>query len=190
MGAPVLMTVPPYCPCSGGQSHPVLLLLLIAVTGLIINWMRSAFMKKERKAMRQEVKAAVVVGLIVAVVAVVTFKRKSSGLEMPPEYRLAQLTGQGLPVLVDLGAGKCIACKTMQPILEQIKTEMEGKMSVYVLDTGKYPELSDEYQIKLIPTQIFYDASGKELFRHEGFISREDVLAKWAEHGVDLGATE
>jgi thioredoxin 1 len=167
-----------------------LLLVLIAVTWLIINWMRSAFAKKERKAMSQEVKAAIVVGLIVAVVAVVTFKRKGPSLETPAEYTVAQLTGQGLPMLVDLGAGKCVACKTMKPILEQLKTEMEGKMSVHVLDTGKYPGLTDEYQIKLIPTQIFYDASGNELFRHEGFISREDILAKWAELGVDLGTRE
>lgn len=140
--------------------------------------------------MKQEVKAAIVVGLIVAIVAVVTFKRKGVSLEVPAQYKLAQLTGQGLPVLVDLGAGKCVACKTMKPILEELATEMAGKLSVHVLDTGKYPALTDEYQIKLIPTQIFYDASGKELFRHEGFISREDILAKWAEFGVDLEAKE
>jgi thioredoxin 1 len=43
-----------------------------------------------------------------------------------------------------------------------------------------------QYGIRVIPTQIFYDAEGKERFRHEGFYGREDMLAKWKELGVDL----
>jgi len=41
--------------------------------------------------------------------------------------------------------------------------------------------------VEMIPTQIFLDASGKELFRHTGFFGKEDILAKWKELGVDLG---
>ena len=47
-----------------------------------------------------------------------------------------------------------------------------------------------KYGIRIIPTQIFYDAAGKELFRHEGFFGREDILAKWKEFGVDVPAVE
>jgi thioredoxin 1 len=42
----------------------------------------------------------------------------------------------------------------------------------------------------MIPTQIFYDATGKELDRHTGFFGKEDILAKWKELGVDLAAAE
>jgi thioredoxin 1 len=38
----------------------------------------------------------------------------------------------------------------------------------------------------VIPTQIFYDAAGRELFRHEGFFGKDDILAKWKELGVSL----
>jgi thioredoxin 1 len=38
----------------------------------------------------------------------------------------------------------------------------------------------------MIPTQIFFDTAGKELFRHEGFFAREDILLKWKELGVDI----
>lgn len=91
-----------------------------------------------------------------------------------------------LPRLVDLGADKCIPCKMMAPILEQLKDEYAGRLKVEFIDVWENPKAGGEYGIKLIPTQIFYDASGKELFRHEGFFSKEDILAKWKEFGVDL----
>jgi len=94
---------------------------------------------------------------------------------------------KSVPRLVDLGAGKCIPCKKMAPILEELRKEFAGRLDVEFIDVWENPSAGELYRIKLIPTQIFYDASGKELFRHEGFFSREDILAKWKELGVDLG---
>ena len=91
-----------------------------------------------------------------------------------------------LPRLVDLGAGKCIPCKMMAPILEELKKTYAGKLDVQFIDVWVNPDEAPKYGIKIIPTQIFYDASGKELFRHEGFFAQEDILAKWKEFGVDL----
>lgn len=91
-----------------------------------------------------------------------------------------------LPRLVDLGAGRCIPCKMMAPILDALKKEYEGKMEVVFVDVWQAPDAGKKYGIKIIPTQIFYDASGKELFRHEGFFAKEDILAKWKELGVDF----
>jgi thioredoxin 1 len=54
------------------------------------------------------------------------------------------------------------------------------------VDVWENPKAGQPYGIKMIPTQIFYDAAGKELFRHEGFFSKEDILAKWKELGVNL----
>lgn len=92
-----------------------------------------------------------------------------------------------LPRLVDLGAGECIPCKKMAPILEELKRDFVGKLDVEFIDVWKNPGAGDKYGIRVIPTQIFYSAAGRELFRHEGFYSREDILAKWREFGVDLG---
>lgn len=91
-----------------------------------------------------------------------------------------------LPRLVDLGAGKCIPCKMMEPILEELREKYHGKLEVVFIDVWKNPEEKERYGIKLIPTQIFYDSSGKELFRHEGFYAKEDILAKWKELGIEL----
>lgn len=91
-----------------------------------------------------------------------------------------------LPRLVDLGSGKCIPCKMMAPILEELKKEYKGKFDVTFFDVYQIPNVAEQYSIQVIPTQIFYDATGKELFRHEGFFSKEDILNKWKEFGIQL----
>jgi thioredoxin 1 len=91
-----------------------------------------------------------------------------------------------LPRLVDLGAGKCIPCKMMAPILEGLRKEYASRMKVEFIDVWENPDAGKAYGIEMIPTQIFYDASGKELFRHVGFFGKEDILGKWKELGVEL----
>ena len=97
---------------------------------------------------------------------------------------------QPLPKLLDLGAGKCVPCKMMFPVLDELKKEYTGKLEVEFIDVWKNPDAGKQYGIEVIPTQIFFDASGKELFRHIGFFSKDDILAKWKELGVDLKATK
>ena len=91
-----------------------------------------------------------------------------------------------LPRLVDLGADKCIPCKMMAPILDELKAAYAGQFDVEFIDVWKNPDAGKSYGIRSIPTQIFYDAGGKELFRNEGFFPKEDILAKWKELGVEL----
>ena len=91
-----------------------------------------------------------------------------------------------LPRLVDIGAGTCIPCKMMAPILEELKTEYAGRLKVDFIDVWENPDAGKGYGIRIIPTQIFYDASSKELFRHEGFFSKADILTKWKELGIDI----
>jgi thioredoxin 1 len=92
-----------------------------------------------------------------------------------------------LPRLVDLGAKKCVPCKMMAPILEDLTTSMVGRLQVEFIDVWEKPEAAEPYHINLIPTQIFFGPDGKELLRHEGFFSKEDILKKWKELGFDLG---
>jgi len=100
------------------------------------------------------------------------------------------VTKAALPKLVDLGANKCIPCKKMAPILEALGKDFAGQMAVEFIDVWQKPEEGKKYKIQLIPTQIFFDAAGKELFRHEGFYSRDDILAKWKALGVALREPE
>ena len=97
---------------------------------------------------------------------------------------------QALPKLLDLGAGKCVPCKMMAPILEEMKKDYAGTLEVEFIDVWKNPDAAKQYGIEVIPTQIFYDATGKELFRHIGFFAKADILAKWKELGVELKAAK
>jgi thioredoxin 1 len=89
-------------------------------------------------------------------------------------------------VLLDLGADKCVPCKAMAPILDEMRTTFEGQLAVEFIDVWKDPAASKTFGIQLIPTQIFLDEDGRELFRHQGFYSREDILSKWRELGYEF----
>jgi len=99
-------------------------------------------------------------------------------------------TNAALPKLVDLGAGKCIPCKAMAPILEELKKTHADRFKVEFIDVWKDPDAARPYKINLIPTQIFYSADGTELFRHEGFYGKDDILKKWRELGVNTTRQE
>jgi thioredoxin 1 len=80
-----------------------------------------------------------------------------------------------LPRLVDLGAGKCIPCKKMAPILEKLSKKYAGIVDVVFIDVWKDAKAGKPYRIRLIPTQVFIDLSGNEVFRHEGFFSKQEI---------------
>ncbi|NQV31789.1 MAG: thioredoxin family protein, partial [Phycisphaeraceae bacterium] len=101
-----------------------------------------------------------------------------------------EVAGSGLPRLLDLGADKCIPCKKMAPILDAMKEEFAGRLQVDFIDVWKHPEEAPKYRVTTIPTQIFLSPDGKELFRHIGFFSREDILGKWKALGYEFKTAE
>ena len=125
-------------------------------------------------------KLLIVAGLTAAIGLVLAIRNHRSPTGAPE----TSTTQASLPRLVDLGAGKCIPCKAMAPILEELRTEYAGHFEVVFIDVWENPEAAKPYDINLIPTQIFFDAAGQELWRHEGFLAKEDILAKWSEFGV------
>jgi len=92
----------------------------------------------------------------------------------------------GLPRLVDVGADQCIPCKAMAPILESLRREYAGRLRVDFIDAWKHPEQVVPFRVYGIPTQIFLDPAGRELYRHIGFFSKEDILATWRLLGYPL----
>ncbi len=143
--------------------------------------------------MKTPVKVLIVAALIVTVYAVVASKQGRSPAGNASSTTAATYTQPGVPTghprLVDLGADKCIPCKQMAPILEELKNEYMGRMDVEFVDVWKNPPAAKVFGVEVIPTQIFYDATGKELFRHVGFFAKQDILAKWKELGADLLGT-
>jgi thioredoxin 1 len=78
---------------------------------------------------------------------------------------------------VELGSVNCIPCKKMQPVIKAIEEKYGNQVKVIFYDVWKkeFKSKSDEYKIRLIPTQVFLDENGKEIHRHEGFYPEEDI---------------
>lgn len=108
------------------------------------------------------------------------------GASSPASQAVAPAASVPVPRLVDLGAGKCVPCKAMAPILDRLRADYTGRLEVRFIDVWKTPGEAQAYGIRMIPTQVFYSAEGRELARHEGFISREEILATWKSLGVEL----
>jgi len=85
---------------------------------------------------------------------------------------------------IELGADKCIPCKAMQPIMREIAAEYKDQVQVIFYDVWKNPEPGRRYGIQLIPTQVFIDKTGKEIFRHVGLFPKEELVAFLKKQGV------
>jgi thioredoxin 1 len=141
--------------------------------------------KSQPKKARLRIPSVVKIILFVVVVFVAAGALYISTIR-PSVISNTAVAGDSLPVLVDLGADRCIPCKMMAPILEELKREHKGKLDVVFYDVWKDPTPADKYKIRGIPTQIFLDETGKELYRHAGYFSKEEILRKWKELGYDF----
>ncbi len=90
------------------------------------------------------------------------------------------------PRLLEIGSSRCMSCIEMAKVLEALRASQGAKLQVDFVDVFEQPEAGDRYKIALIPTQILYDTAGKEIFRHTGYFSHDDILAKFRELGVRL----
>lgn len=141
-----------------------------------------------------------VVVLVVLVVTGVLVAKQRRGKPAPPEAASSQVAAAvgamtdpaarpgaktaGLPRLVDVGSTKCQACKEMEGVLARLREEYAGRLTVDFVDVFSEPDRAEPFKISIIPTQILYDASGKELVRHIGFWSVADITAAYAAKGV------
>jgi len=91
---------------------------------------------------------------------------------------------KGMVTLVDLGANACLPCKMMAPIMTKLEKDYQGKAAVIFIDVWKFPDQAKRFGIRAIPTQIFYDKTGQEVFRHEGFMSEKDMVGQFKKMGV------
>jgi thioredoxin 1 len=89
-----------------------------------------------------------------------------------------------LVTFIELGADRCIPCKTMQPIMKDIAQTFSDRVQVVFYDVWKDPEPARKYKIQLIPTQVFVDQKGNEIFRHVGLFPKEEIVELLKKNGV------
>lgn len=80
--------------------------------------------------------------------------------------------------MLDLGSSKCIPCMMMEPILKEVGEEYEGRAAVIFIDVWEDRSQGEKFGIRTIPTQIFFDRQGREVWRHEGFIDKKGIMDK------------
>lgn len=97
-----------------------------------------------------------------------------------------ETAGSNLPVLLELGSHKCPPCRQMTPILNELRDEYSDKFQIKYIDVWQDREAGARYGVRAIPTQIFFDSKGREVFRHVGFYSKRDILTTWKNIGLKL----
>jgi thioredoxin 1 len=110
----------------------------------------------------------------------------SARAELPSasDAAVLQALGSGRPAVIDLGARTCIPCKKMAPILEGLATEYRGRASVLFIDVHENQAAARQFRVQMIPTQIFFDAKGKEVKRHIGFMDKAAIVSELKGLGV------
>lgn len=91
----------------------------------------------------------------------------------------------GKPTVADFGAQGCGACDMMESLLEELRQEYAGRCDILLVSVLEYQILAARYNIRSIPVQVFFDQDGKEVFRHVGFFSKEQIVAKLVELGIE-----
>jgi thioredoxin 1 len=133
--------------------------------------------------MKENTKKYLILGALVVVVCGVMIAKNLKTHQQAAGLADDTVIGKGKPVLLELGSHSCVPCKKMMPILNELSTQ-QSEFTVSFVDVWQSEGKSEQYGIKSIPTQLFFDKDGKELFRHVGFYPKEDILAKWKEFGI------
>ena len=79
------------------------------------------------------------------------------------------------PVLIDFSAEWCGPCKTLAPILKQVKDSLGERITILKIDVDKNQELASKYQVRGVPTMILYQ-NGKQLWRQSGVLTKEQII--------------
>jgi thiol-disulfide isomerase/thioredoxin len=90
---------------------------------------------------------------------------------------------KSLPRLWDFGSEKCIPCQTMMGILNPMMQEFKDKVDIRIINVYQEQALARQYRIQVIPTQVFIDPAGKELYRHIGVFTSDSITGKFKEYG-------
>ena len=101
------------------------------------------------------------------------------------DYSVDNLPVQGMVTMIDLGKKTCTQCKMMAPILEKLKVKYKGKAAIAFINLLDDPEQQYRFRLKALPTQIFFNPEGEEVFRHTGFMAEEAIVEQLGKMGVE-----
>jgi thioredoxin 1 len=123
---------------------------------------------------------AVVLGLGTALVTLSAPAGTRSAVAANDSDAVLQALRAGKPTVAEFGANACASCREMRPILDALRLAHGERIAVVNVDliAQKEADYIGRYRIRLMPTQVFFDAQGRETSRHMGKISGEEILAR------------
>lgn len=146
----------------------------------------------------KQIRILILVGFaLIAVFTLVNtqFKKSPATSSQPPdtaEYEVHtqfnDLPVKGMVTMIDLGATECIPCKMMAPILKKLEAAYRDRAVIVFIDVWKHRDQAPRFGIRAIPTQIFFDPDGKEVYRHMGFMSEAAIVEQLTGMGVEKQA--
>lgn len=104
-------------------------------------------------------------------------KKSNPDISSAKHSKVVQTQESPLITFIELGSVNCIPCRKMQPVMKRIEEKYGNQIKVIFYDVWK-PEqrhYAQKYHIRLIPTQIFLNKEGQEIFRHEGFFPESEI---------------
>jgi len=94
-----------------------------------------------------------------------------------PGVRLIEnARNSGQPTVVEFGAASCTTCRNMKPILEATALQLQGRAHVVVIDLNKDYAAASQFNIRMMPTQVFFAADGRETGRHLGGMTQAEIV--------------
>ena len=89
----------------------------------------------------------------------------------------AELEAAGLPIVIDFYATWCGPCKKIGPIIEELASEYEGKVSIAKCNVDDDDELASKYGIRNVPTVLFIK-DGEVIDKHVGAAPKSEFVSK------------
>jgi thiol-disulfide isomerase/thioredoxin len=90
----------------------------------------------------------------------------------------------GKPVIADFGLGFCVQCKKQRATLEEVRKAFGDKIIVRMVNVSKEGRLVERYKVEMIPTLVFFDASGQVTFRKVGPLGFKEISGQLSRMGV------
>ena len=114
--------------------------------------------------------------LFTALILLIAATAANAELPSATAEALNRALSSGRPSVIDLGARTCIPCKKMAPVLESLSVEYQGRANVLFIDVHEDDKTARKFRVQMIPTQIFFNAQGREVKRHIGFMDKSDIV--------------